>query len=238
MNGDAERLREARAKCYPSAQAAAEAFGWTVSTYRSHENGTRGFSIDDAKRYGRAFKVNPGWLLGLDKIEAPRTISPLATNMIEVVGSVAAGTWVESLGWDAEDRFTIIVAGEEIPDARRFGLRVDGFSMDRFYAPGTILDCVSIFDLKLAPENDDHVIVERRRPDGLREFTVKRFHIDEDGRHWLIPESTKPEFQTPIEVGRPDPAIDDIEGITVIAFVIGSYQTRAARFAARLQHRF
>ncbi|GLT00107.1 hypothetical protein GCM10007897_14910 [Sphingobium jiangsuense] len=63
-----DRLRAARRSAqFKSAAAAAEAFGWNVSTYRHHENGTRGFGKDHAKAYGRAFGVSAGWLLGLEK---------------------------------------------------------------------------------------------------------------------------------------------------------------------------
>lgn len=236
MQGSSERLRDARVNAgWRSAQSAAEAFGWTISTYRSHENGARGFDVQDAKRYARAFKVNPGWLLGLDKIEPPKPApAPLAANMVEVIGSVAAGTWVESLEWEPEERFTIVVAGLSLPNARRFGLRVDGHSMDRVYTPGTILDCVSVFDLPEPPQNDDHVIVERNRGDGLHEYTVKRLYVDPDGRCWLMPESSKPEHQTPIEIGCPDADHDGPDAVRIIALVIGSYQPRVSRLARLL----
>src|SRR5579884_4109250 len=73
-----ERLRAAREKAgYASAADAARAFGWTESAYRHHENGTRGFGADVAKKYARAFKTKPGWLLGLENVDgAPPSPSP------------------------------------------------------------------------------------------------------------------------------------------------------------------
>lgn len=63
-----ERLRLARTEAGFSTQAdAAKRLGVGQSTYRSHENGTRGFSPRHALIYGRAFKVNPAWLLAIDK---------------------------------------------------------------------------------------------------------------------------------------------------------------------------
>lgn len=227
MDTIAERLRDARERAgFPSAKAAAEAFGWTESAYRHHENGTRTFDVDAARRYAAAFRVNPAWLLALDRMSAPDTYSPLATNLVEVVGSVAAGYWVESLEWDQDQRFTIAVGGPSFARGRRFALRVEGYSMDRAYSPGTILDCVSVFDARIELQDDDHVIVERQRVDGMREYTVKRFHVDPEGRHWLIPESTKPEFQAPIEIGSPSADHDGGDSVNVIAVVVGSYQTR------------
>ena len=59
-----ERLKAARERAgFPTAAAAAEAFGWPVSTYRSHENGHRGFPAKRAERYASAFRISPEWLL-------------------------------------------------------------------------------------------------------------------------------------------------------------------------------
>lgn len=68
MSGDetlerAARLRLARAAAnFASANAAASHFHWSVHTYTQHENGTRGLSRS-AKKYAKAFKVSPSWLL-------------------------------------------------------------------------------------------------------------------------------------------------------------------------------
>lgn len=59
MTTPAERLKAARIKAgFRSATAAAQAFGWTESTYLGHENGSRGLQIDAAQRYSRAFRVS------------------------------------------------------------------------------------------------------------------------------------------------------------------------------------
>lgn len=224
-----ERLRDARKKAgYASASAAADAFGWQTSAYIHHENGTRSFPVEAAKRYARAFRVNPGWLLALDKVEiAPAEAS--RERIVEVTGSVAAGVWRETTEWPQSDRFEIVVGPSPFPRSRRFGLRVDGHSMDLIFAPGTLLDCLSIFDLGIEPANGDFVIVERQRPDGMRELTVKEFQREDDGRSWLLPRSSRPEFQSPIEVGLPDADHETDECVQVIAFVIGSYQPHASR---------
>lgn len=59
-----ERLQYARRKAdYANATAAAVAFGWNVNTYRSHENGGRGFNPSRAARYAKAFHTSASWLL-------------------------------------------------------------------------------------------------------------------------------------------------------------------------------
>lgn len=58
------RLRVAREKAgYDSAAAAAIALGKKVSTYTSHENGTRGFKETTGRVYADAFGVSVSWLM-------------------------------------------------------------------------------------------------------------------------------------------------------------------------------
>lgn len=59
-----ERLKKARLKAgFRTASSAIEEFGWRDSTYRAHENGQNRFTIDDAKKYAEAYRVNLPWLL-------------------------------------------------------------------------------------------------------------------------------------------------------------------------------
>lgn len=58
------RLKTARVNAgFSTATAAAERLGVPVATYRSHENGSRGYPRDAAAHYARAFRVAPTWLL-------------------------------------------------------------------------------------------------------------------------------------------------------------------------------
>lgn len=236
----ADRLRDARQRAgFASAAEAAQRFEWGVSGYRHHENGTRDYGPDAAKRYGRAFKVNPGWLLGLDKIkDSPPTITGDA-DQLGVNGSVCAGVWRESEQWNDERRFVINLPSP-VPGARRFGLEVEGGSMDVFYEPGTVLDCISIFDRDVKPASGDHVIVERIRPDGLRELTVKEYAEQGEGtatRFLLVPRSTDARFKPvaypgPDKPGEKDPSSGEL--VQVIAFVVASYPPRVLELMKRM----
>lgn len=63
----AERLTASRIRAgFATRESAVDAFGWQLSAYNHHESDRRGFSVDQAKRYGRAFKVSPAWLLALE----------------------------------------------------------------------------------------------------------------------------------------------------------------------------
>ncbi|XAI96872.1 HTH-XRE domain containing protein [Synechococcus phage Ssp-JY40] len=225
-----ERLKAAREKAgYKSAQAAAEAFGWGVAGYRHHENGTRGFGLDVAKKYGRAFKVKPGWLLGMDGVDDGPITDFQADAVLTVGAKVAAGIWRED---EAEIEMIEIDTPPIVPNAKRLGFIVEGRSMDEFYQPGTVLNCVSIHTNGIEPEEGDHVIVRRTKPDGLRELTVKEFHV-RDGEFYLRPRSTLPDFQE-LRVGRPDENMLDGEEVCVIAFVVGSIPPAALRLLERM----
>jgi transcriptional regulator with XRE-family HTH domain len=58
------RLRQARqAAGFRSARAAATRFGWTPSTYASHENGQNNYRVETAEKYALAFGTRAVWLL-------------------------------------------------------------------------------------------------------------------------------------------------------------------------------
>lgn len=230
----AERLREARIKAgFESAAEAAQRFGWPEAGYRHHENGIRGFGPDAARKYGRAFRVKPGWLLGLENVDNGPPAEEPVEDRLRVIGSVAAGVWREAEQWDQDAQFAIEGSQSPVPRGKRFGVVVEGRSMDQVYEPGTVLDCVSIFDHNVKPQTGDHVIVERVRPDGLREVTVKEY-LDEDGRYYLLPRSSRPEFKQRIEIGEPDHDYSGDDRIQVTAFVVGSYPPRALALLRRM----
>lgn len=234
MATKAERLKQARKSAgYASAQEAAEAFGWNPPAYRHHENGTRGFGPDAAKRYGRAFKVRPGWLLGLDHIDKDPAEPMPEEDRLVVNGSVEAGAWRSSEHWNDDRAFVIEGMPSPVPRARRFGLVVVGLSMNEFYEPGTVLDCVSIFDGGTTPKSGDHVIVERVRPDGLRELTVKEYR-HEGGRYELVPRSTKPGYEPVVYPGPDAEQPPDSEQVRVIGFVIADYPPRVLDLMRRM----
>lgn len=84
MDTPSKRLKWARVKKgYASARAAATARGWNESTYRTHENGQRNYSIEDAKRYAAAYGVAWAWLLNGDD-------PPKLREMAETPASYAA----------------------------------------------------------------------------------------------------------------------------------------------------
>jgi hypothetical protein len=63
-NTPSERLQAARrSKGYKTAKDAAEAFGWSPHTYKSHEDGVRNMKPDVAKVYEDALGLAEGYLI-------------------------------------------------------------------------------------------------------------------------------------------------------------------------------
>lgn len=86
-----ERLETAwRNRGFQSASDAARAYGWPVSTFRSHSNGNREFDVETAIKYARGLKVSPLWLLGLERYagEGEAGAAPEADLNLEAVASI------------------------------------------------------------------------------------------------------------------------------------------------------
>lgn len=214
-----ERLQQVRkAAGYSSAKLAAESMGVSVPTYIQHENGTRNFPATRAQRYAKFFRSTPEWLLYGREI-GDRTAAAQLGPQIPIQGEVAAGVWRERMEYDESEWETFTGAPQvDAPLNNRFGLRVEGDSMDLLYPPGTVLECVRYWGDDPIP-NGKRVIVQRISDDGTVETTVKEYQQDGDDVIWLVPRSSNPAFQAPFRCDRPEPGVTDVR---VIAIVIAS----------------
>lgn len=146
-------------------------------------------------------------------------LTPGGPPRIKVMGEVEAGAWRENGEWDADQIFEIEVTPSPFGATGRFGLRVVGYSMNELFLPGTILDCFQVYGADgLVPEPGDIVIVQRCRGD-LIETTCKRLERLSDGSYQLRAESTRPEFQEPIAIGKPDGDYFGDDEIRIIGIV-------------------
>ena len=214
METPSSRLRQAREKAgYETAQAAAEAMGIPVATYIQHENGTRGYPATKAEKYARFFRVTPEYLL-----YGKPSAKPAATGLgptLMVKGIVAAGVWSEVEHWDESEWQTFTGSPDVVaPLKDRYGVRVEGNSMDLLYPEGTVLECVRYWGREPIPSGR-RVIVQRTRDDGECETTVKEFVVDADGICWLVPRSTNPAFQA-FRGDQPGPGIIKVEIVAVV----------------------
>lgn len=223
----ADRLKQARIKAgYKTAAAAAAAFGWTESAYRHHENGTRGFGVEQAQRYAKAFKVSPGWLLGTESApalapepvhesttapqEAPKP--PLLQKDLPVYGT-ALGADLEFISLDGHPvavEQTELNRAEMIDQLRRlpmlqderdaYALYVQGSSMSPAWEDG---DPVLVTP-KRQPRPGDYVVVQLVGPNGdEQEYTsvlLKRL-IRRSGSYYEL-EQFNPPVKFRVEAGR------------------------------------
>lgn len=219
MQTPSERLKSVREKAgYPFAKDAATAMGVSIATYIQHENGTRGFPADRAQRYARFFRTTPEWLL-YGRETGDRTTGVVLGPQLAIQGAVAAGVWREEAVYPQEDWEHFTGAGAvSAPVSQRYGLRVEGDSMDILYPPGTILECVRYWGDSVIP-NGKRVIVLRTNVDGTFETTVKEYLEDKNGVIWLVPRSSNPAFQAPFRCDDPGPNVEDIR---VVAIVVAS----------------
>lgn len=148
-------------------------------------------------------------------------VQSAAGPRLMVKGAVAAGVWREAIEWP-EEEWTPYTGGAhvDVPADRRFGLVVEGESMNAVYPPGTVLDCVSTIGTGATPRSGQRVVVVRKRFDGEVEATVKEYIRDANGAEWLVPRSHNPAFQSAIAIGSRE---DGIEETVIMAIVRGAY---------------
>lgn len=178
-----KQLREARGW---SMSTLGKALGVEAPTVNKLEKGETQLTTRWMKRIATALGVHPMAIL----FEAPQL------RTVRVVGRVQAGEWAESYEWnDPEDGYDVAVPdAEDLRGIRLFALEVRGPSMNKLYPDGSVIVVASIFDTEEELASGTHYAVERIRPDGFREATVKTFEVDGRGRKWLVPESTEPGF--------------------------------------------
>lgn len=196
--------------------------------------GERTVKADEIRRMARYLEMTPDELLTLIGKESEtfsvqsnlKATTPL--TRVFVRGAVQAGEWVEATEWPRDDWSALEVpVDDSFASTPRFGLEVRGRSMEQDYPPGSVVICVSTFDIDYVPQDGDHVVVQRRAPNGLMEATVKELRLTGDDV-WLWPKSSQPEHQQPLHL--PSQGNNDHdEEVTITALVIGAYIPRKPR---------
>lgn len=174
----------------------------------------RRISFETAAGIAAALGEDVATFLNVD-VAIPNTLGKIR---IKVVGEVQAGVWHERSEWPEDERFTVEVLPLDF-NAERFGLRVVGYSMDKLFLPGTVLDCFQIGFGNESPEpRDGDIVVVQRRQGLLFETTCKELQIVGD-EYFLKPVSTKPEFQQSWSIGKPDWEHQDDSETRIIGIV-------------------
>ena len=188
------RIREIRLKkCMTLEQVAKRANATASQIYKLEKGDTRLTTLW-MSRIAFALRCEVVDLLGQSE-----PLDPASVRQIPVIGEVAAGVWREAFEWDEGDRYNVPSPPDSrFPEIQRFALLVSGKSMDMVINDGAIAECVRYMDIGKGPEDGDYVVVIRRNEAGLIEATVKQYQLDDEGKAWLWPRSTDPQYQQPI----------------------------------------
>ena len=142
---------------------------------------------------------------------------------MSIKGTVAAGVWTVAQQLDETEWQTFTGSPDVAAPLRdRYGVRVEGQSMDLIYPPGTILECVRYWGTEPI-KSGRRVIVQRLRDSGEYETTVKEYVIDGDGVVWFVPRSSNPAFQA-FRFGQHE---DGIQSAEIVAIVVASIRYEA-----------
>jgi phage repressor protein C with HTH and peptisase S24 domain len=135
MGESNERLRSAREKAgFKSARAAALRYGWTVSTYASHENGQTPVPQKAAETYAPKFRTTAAWILTGEG-------SLAAKNIARVMGMIGAGGEITpEYEQVPADGLSEIEAPFPLPDDA-IAFQVEGNSMWPRYDDGDVVIC-------------------------------------------------------------------------------------------------
>lgn len=160
------RLRSIRkAAGYKSASAASRELRLPKDALISHENGNRNISLDAAQKYGKAFGVDPAWLIYGDRTDAERadqqmdmseavdrvflqlplpadlddeTVAAPMVVSVPLVSWVSAGNLKPSEGVTSAD-IERYVPVANLPRGDWIALTVSGDSMNRIAPEGSII---------------------------------------------------------------------------------------------------
>lgn len=174
----AKRLVQARkAAGFRGPKAIAERFpDWNMNNYKAHESGRNGFGIADAKRYAKAYNVNPKWLqFGIGKPD-DEDDDPVVVTDVPRIPWVSAGQLTEQEGVDDLSDYPTEPA-IDLPEGDWICLGVEGNSMNKISPPESII-FVNRRDKRLVA-NACYVIADENGS-----TTYKRYRPNE-----------KPEFQ-------------------------------------------
>lgn len=223
----AKRIRDRRLELGLTQQQVADLAKTDQSQIQRLENGKRRITRDWAVALSAALKLSPEELLfGANTTNHQSVIdSPvsLAVTFVPVRGETAAGRWMEQdyVAFDTPEMAPVVPGAYAAAD--QFAFRVVGNSMDleRIF-DGWYVVCVPYWIARVAPADQDVVVVERRRG-SMIERTCKQIKLTATTIE-LWPRSTDPKHQTPIVVPRSEDMTEsDGTTIEIVGLVIGRY---------------
>lgn len=165
--------------------------------------------IDTLARLSVALECDPAWLTFGSDHEATTEHD---LWRIPVRAQLSAGVWRAEKTDLPELLLSIAIPPQPGKlKSTLYGAVIEGLSMNLIYPPGTIVIFETVVDRPSEIVTGARYHIERSSPDGLVENTIKTVTRDKHGKLWLVPESTEPEFRTPI----PAEAADGYENFYV-----------------------
>lgn len=200
MANQIRKIRELAGKTQADAAAVLDI---TTENYNRLENGKTQITLSKLEKLAEFFHRQPAELIA----------SHGNVRTVRVRQHVQAGEWAESLLWEEDACYDVIVPNDpEFQNVMLYGAETRGPSMNKRYTEGAAVIYTDIIETGESPVPGRRYIVERERSDGLREATVKTLFQDDDGKFWLLPESTDPRHQSPIDLSGGDGDIVRIVG--------------------------
>jgi transcriptional regulator with XRE-family HTH domain len=231
-----DRLKRLRMSAGLSSRGMAAALSMQPSTYATYETALKFkkpiLPLDLTKKIAEVLEplgVDRAEIMQLAGITGELNVEPIrkpvrdpdADEWVEVNGAVQAGVWRAQSDWAASERYDVRFGPSKVPGAKRFGVRMEGLSMNRTIPPGADLECMWVKFSPVEPKIGDLVIVERTAHD-LTEMTCKRLDKGDDGSWLLRCESFEPEFQEPIRVPASDSTEITDDEVRVIGIVLSA----------------
>lgn len=156
----------------------------------------QGIKLSTIEALAPALGVTPEWLAF--GVEAPPAEDAVATARIE--NRLQAGVWAPAIETAFPDGEVVAIPRRFVPrGAQIYAAEVVGSSMNRIYPEGSIV----VLERRIGDRRSDlaqggRYHVERIKPDGSVEHTLKTMRRSADGSIWLVPESDDPAFQAPL----------------------------------------
>lgn len=193
----------------------AERLGVTQGTVSRWEKGAQP-EPDMLVAIARELGITVEELVGADGIAGRlRSLGPT----IFVKGEVAAGRWVDAYEWPRDEWEGFTGRPDLVAEIdHRFGLLVQGDSMNEIYPSGTIIECVSVFGHAEVMPGRRVVIVRRRSADNCLEATVKEL-VEIDGVMWARPRSSNPSHEA-FRLDAPGAGITEVRIVAVVVAAI------------------
>lgn len=200
-----------------SMKAVSLAAGMNETFVRDMLKRDRAPAIDNFAAVAKALGMTIAELLGETTAPTEPASEP-GLRRVEVVAHVQAGHFAETWEWEESDRYAVYVPDlPEYRSIRLYAAETKGPSMNKRYADRTVIVFNDVNEAYEEPIAGKRYVVERKRPSGEAEHTVKMLHIDAEGKHWLMPESDDPRYQTPISV---EEGTGDDDIVTVLGRVL------------------